>query len=123
STGMDEALHQPHDKLFAAAFGVPENAAALLRAKLPDALSAKLDWGRLERLPGSFVDSQYRRSHTDLLFSVPLEGRETFLYLLFEHQSARDPWLSLRLLRYLLRIWEEHLRRHPETERLPPILP
>jgi len=120
---MDEALHQPHDKLFTTAFGVPENTAALLRAKLPEGISAKLDWSGLLHLSGSFVDTQYRRSHTDLLFSVPFEGSEILLHILFEHQSTRDPWLSLRLLRYLVNIWEAYLRDHPEAEKLPPILP
>lgn len=120
---MDEPLHQPHDKLFTTTFGVPENTAAFIQSSLPKPLSSKLDWSGLLPLPGSFVDSQYRRSHSDLLFSVPLAGREVLLYILFEHQSTRDPWLSLRLLRYMVNIWDDFQRNHPGAEKLPPILP
>ncbi|NLT72279.1 MAG: Rpn family recombination-promoting nuclease/putative transposase, partial [Verrucomicrobiaceae bacterium] len=120
---MDEPLHQPHDKLFTTTFGVPENAAAFIQATLPETLTSRLDWSGLLPMPGSFVDSRYRRSHSDLLFSVPLEGREVLLYILFEHQSTRDPWLSLRLLRYMVNIWDDSQRRHPDAEKLPPILP
>jgi len=78
---MDDALHQPHDKLFVAAFGVPENTAALLKATIPGAIASKLEWEKMRSLPGSFVDTHYERSHTDLLFSVPFAGREVLLYV------------------------------------------
>jgi hypothetical protein len=120
---MDEEIHQPHDKLFTATFSQPENAAGLLRAELPSALAGAIDWDSLRTEPGSFVDSQFRRSHTDLLFSAGLLGRETLLYVLFEHQSARDTRLPLRLLRYMTRIWEELDRTRPHPAKLPPILP
>ena len=45
------------------------------------------------------------------------------LYLLFEHQSTDDPLMAFRLLRYMVRIWDEHLRDHPGATRLPAILP
>jgi predicted transposase/invertase (TIGR01784 family) len=73
--------------------------------------------------PGSFVDSHYRQSESDLLFSVPLEERECLIYLLFEHQRACDPWISLRLLRYQVRIWETWRKTHPNGNLLPVILP
>lgn len=119
----DEDIHQPNDKLFTATFRVPANTAALLQARLPAALVEAIDWSRLSPLPGSFVDSQYRRSHTDLLFSAPVAGRESYLYVLFEHQSTPDRRLPLRLLRYMTRIWEAHGERHSGTDRLPPVLP
>lgn len=119
----DEDLHQPNDKLFSATFRVPANTAALLQARLPAALVGAIDWSGLRPVPGSFIDSQYRRSHTDLLFSAPVAGRESYLYVLFEHQSTPDRWLPLRLLRYLIRIWESHAESHAGADRLPPILP
>jgi len=119
----DDDIHLPHDKLFAATFGVAENAAAFLRAKLPPAVAAAIDWAGLKTLPGSFVDSQFKTSHTDLLFRASLGGREGMIYLLFEHQSTHDPALPLRLLRYLTRIWERCQRDQPRCKKLPVILP
>ncbi len=109
-------LHQPNDKLFTITFGVPENAAALLRAELPVEIAEVIDWSGLRPLPGSFVDSQYRRSHTDLLFSAPMRDSEALIYVLFEHQSSPDRWLPLRLLRYMSRIWESLVK---SRERIP----
>jgi predicted transposase/invertase (TIGR01784 family) len=115
-------LHQAHDKLFLAGFGDPANTASFLKEHLPAEVSAAIDWEALKPEPGSFVDSHYDRSHTDLLFSSRISGRPILVYLLFEHQSTEDRFMALRLLRYMLRIWENHLSRHPR-DRLPLILP
>ena len=121
--GGEDALAQAHDKLFKVTFGDPVNAAALLRAELPEALGAAVDWDSLRPEKGSFVDSRFRRSETDLLFSAKVMGREAMLYVLFEHQSTRDPRMMFRLLRYMSRIWEYLGVRDPWPAKLPPILP
>lgn len=118
--------HQPHDKLFKLfklTFGDPETAAGLLRAELPPALVTAIDWKSLQPQPGSFSDSQLRASETDLLFSARIAGQEAMVYVLFEHQSTRDPRMMLRLLRYMSRIWESLTPRYPSPSKLPPILP
>ena len=120
---MEDSIHEPHDKLFGTTFRIPENAAGLLRATLPEKIAAAINWSELRPLPGTFIDTQYQRSQTDLLFSVPISGRETLLYVLLEHQSTRDRMLPLRLLRYLVRIWEDLAKTLPSGARLPPILP
>lgn len=119
----EEDLHQPNDKLFRTTFGAPENASALLKATLPPAVAALVDWSKLRLLPGSFVDSKFRASHTDLLFSAPMVDHDALIYVLFEHQSARDRLLSLRLLRYMVRIWEQLAESAIPPARLPVILP
>jgi predicted transposase YdaD len=119
----DNPLHQPNDKLFRATFSVTENAAAFLSATLPPDLIPKIDWSGLALRPGTFVDSHFSSSQSDLLFSAPLAGREAFIYILFEHQSSPDRWLALRLLRYMVRIWETCAADRPAPATLPVILP
>ena len=119
----DEPLHQPHDKLFKGAFGDPATAAGFLRWEIPDALSSAIGWEQLRLEPGSFVDSHYRQSESDLLFSAPFGDSDCLVYLLFEHQLAPDPWIGLRLLRYQVRIWEAWRKAHPDSNHLPVILP
>jgi len=119
----EDALHHPHDKLFKRTFGDPVNAAGFLRLEIPAVLSSVIDWDRLRLEPGSFVDSHYRHSESDLLFSAPLGSADCFLYLLFEHQLAPDPWIALRLLRYQVRIWESWRKARPNAGHLPVIIP
>jgi predicted transposase YdaD len=122
----DEDLHQPHDKLFKEGFSDPANAAALLRQHLPAEVSALIQWDQLQLIPGSFLDDNLRHSHSDLLFSAPLAAdpeSSACLHLLFEHQSTRDPFIALRLLRYMVRIWEEWIRLFGNSKPLPVIVP
>jgi len=101
----DEAfIHQPHDKLFKASFSDTVNAAAFLRWQLPEAVAAAVDWESLRVEPGSFVDSHYRHSESDLLFSARCGGSDCRIYLLFEHLSIPESTLALKLLRYMVRI-------------------
>ncbi len=112
-----------HDALFKAAFTDLDSARGELRAVLPPAVTALVDWGSLRIEPGSFVDAALRSRLTDLLFSVQLAGRDARIYVLFEHQSTHDPLLAFRVLAYEVRIWEKWRRQHPRANRLPPIVP
>ena len=76
---MRDEIHQPHDKLFKAGFSDPINAGAFLKGEIPEALAARIDWSRLRLEPGSFIDSHFRNSESDLLFSAPLADRECSL--------------------------------------------
>ncbi len=119
----DDSLHNPHDKLFKSGFKDPATAAAFLSAELPACISSLVSWSDLKLQAGTFIDSQFRHTESDLLFSTTLAGKDCCVYLLFEHQSAPDPWLALRLLRYMVRIWEAHGQTHPAATKLPVILP
>jgi len=118
----EDSIHQPHDKLFKQGFSDPATAAGFLRHQFPSELSDQIDWDQLNLQPGSFVDSHFRQHESDLLFATRLRGGECLLYLLFEHQLAEDPLIALRLLRYMVRIWESFLKGQPGRP-LPVILP
>lgn len=114
----DDSLHQPHDKLFKGTFGDPANAAGFLRWELPHAITAAIDWERLRLEPGSYIDEEYRQTESDLLFSAPIGATECMLYVLFEHQTAPDPDIALRLLGYQLRIWARWRQKTPRRHRV-----
>lgn len=122
----------PHDALFKAGFESPQNAAALFQQVLPPELVDAIDWQTIQREAGSFVDPELAARHTDLLFSVQLSGHRgqrdqgtrgtrLLLYLLVEHQSTNDPDMPLRMLVYLVRIWEAYQKLHGAP--LPLIVP
>jgi hypothetical protein len=54
---------------------------------------------------------------------VQLSGQAAYVYVLLEHQSSTDRWMPLRLLGYVLRIWEHHRAAHPADALLPVVLP
>ena len=119
----EDSIHQPNDKLLKATFSVPENARAFFESHLPPALAEAVDWSSLSLEPSSFIDPQFASSESDLLFHIKLQQSEAFLYLLFEHQSSEYPRMALRLLSYILRIWERFAQNHAPPAKLPAILP
>lgn len=116
-------LSNPHDAVFQWILGQPEHAASQLRAVLPPELVKRLDLDRLKLCPGSFIDEELRRRHSDLLFTVPLDGRDAFLYVLEEHQSSEDQLMAFRMLRYMVRIWDRYLKEHKNPKLLPAVVP
>ncbi|MCC6666176.1 MAG: Rpn family recombination-promoting nuclease/putative transposase, partial [Polyangiaceae bacterium] len=114
---------QPHDRLFRAVFSEPEHAEGLLRVALPSALAQQIDWTTLRPLRAGLVDSALQARYADVLFSVQLAGRPAILHLLVEHQSKPDRLMPLRLLGYMLRIWERLLGSKSAELPLPAIIP
>ncbi|WP_375769048.1 Rpn family recombination-promoting nuclease/putative transposase [Archangium gephyra] len=118
------AMSGPHDLFARYTFGHPERAAAELRAVLPAHVVSEVDWSSLRREPGSVVDPELRETESDLLFTASLRsGQPLLLYLLLEHQSSVDRWMALRMLRYVVRQLERWRQEHPESTRLPLIVP
>lgn len=114
----------PHDALFKTAFGQPDIARSELELVLPSEVRAHLDFATLDVCSGSFVDEELRHAHADMLYTVrTTTSREALVYVLFEHQSSFDAVMPLRLLRYMVRVWERWLRDHPATSTLPIVLP
>ena len=119
----EDEVSQPHDRFFKQVFGRRQTAAAFFQAYLPVELAAAVDWTSLELVSGSFVDAALRNRQSDLLYRARMQETTVFLYCLFEHQRQVDAWMPLRLLGYMLRIWDEALRAQPKAIRLPPIIP
>jgi predicted transposase/invertase (TIGR01784 family) len=119
----EETIQNPHDHLFKETFSHVENAVGFFQNYLPDELRDRLDWGTLALQPGKYTDEALRGSESDLLYTVQIDQSPALLYCLFEHQSTPDAWMPLRLLRYILDIWEQYRKQNPEAKMLPPVLP
>src|SRR5699024_5794443 len=69
----------------------------------------------------SYVDADQRAYHSDAVFRVPVGGRVGYVHFLFEHQSSTDETMAFRILRYMVLIWNDHLREHPGATRFPAV--
>jgi predicted transposase YdaD len=103
----DEDPYHAHDRLFRVGLSNPAAVAPFLMDRLPAEIVARIDWSTLRLEPGSYVDPDLRMLETDLLFTAKADGRDVGIYVLFEHQSTRDPRLPMRLLRYMVNIWHD----------------
>lgn len=118
---MTEPLANAHDLFFKDVFSRREAAQSFLQNYLPQEVAALLDLSSLEISKDSFIDPELQEHFSDLLYKVALhEGRETYIYVLFEHKSYSDKLIAFQLLRYMVRIWEQSLK---QKQSLLPVLP
>jgi predicted transposase YdaD len=121
---MSDKPDHPHDKFFKETFTNLTRAAAELRAVLPREVVALLRWESLRLESGNFEATNERSRFCDLLFSCERAGGEgqVLVYVLFEHQSGDTAIMLLRMLRYMVQVWERWLQTKQGLP-LPPILP
>jgi Putative transposase, YhgA-like len=89
---------------------------------------ARIDLASLSLRPGSFVDENLQDRSSDILYAARISGREALVYFLWEHKSEPEPLTPLQVMRYMVRIWDQHLASLPkkkrgEVRRLPVIVP
>src|SRR6266568_4794538 len=121
--GMASDPSNPHDMYLRNFLGRPDDAASELQLLLPKELAARLKWGAMKRVSATFVSKDMVDRQSDLLFQIPLDGRDAFIYLLLEHQSSNDRMMAFRMLEYVVGIWSNYLRENPKKKTLPPIIP
>ncbi len=119
---MARPIPDPHDTFFREAFSRREVAEDVLREYLPPNLAAGLDWTTLAITKDSFIEKALRKHFSDLVYNARHGQRNIKIYLLLEHKSSPDHWVSLQLLRYQVRLWELHRKQQP-GEPLPPVIP
>jgi hypothetical protein len=118
------ATAKHHDALFKSLFSDPVQAAAQLQAILPPRVARHIDWESLQPVHASFVNDLLEQRHGDLLFSAQLrDERPIFLWLLYEHQSKIERWMSWRTTDMLWEFLKGWRTQHPDATHIPAILP
>ncbi len=117
-----------HDHLVKYAFTDVEHARGVLASALPESIASRVDFSSLCLQPGTFVDEHLQERCSDILYTARIAGREAFIYVLWEHKSEPDRFTPLQVMRYMLRIWDQHLaslakKKRGEIRKLPVIVP
>ena len=119
---MKEA-YQPHDTFFHLVFSREENARDLLRNALPKSIFERLDLSVLEISKESYADRWLGTHQSDILIRTRYRTKPILVYILIEHKSYPYRWTVLKLLAYMVRIWEKLLAQNQRMKVLPPIIP
>ncbi len=115
-------IQHPHDKFFKETIGDPDVAQDFLTNYLPKEILQIIDLERLSLEKDSFIDQELEEAYSDLLYKTRINGKEGYLYFLFEHKSYQVPGLALQLLKYMVKIWEQKAKEN-NTGGLPVIIP
>jgi predicted transposase YdaD len=115
-------MHPIHDSLFRWAFSDGQRVASLLHCVMPNPLARMLAWNGIQKVPVELLDKDLTEKRTDMVWRLPIHGRQTWLYLILEHQSRTMRWMALRIIDYERRVWQWWNDRHPNASLLPPIV-
>jgi predicted transposase/invertase (TIGR01784 family) len=118
---MNDNAH-PHDSFVRQAMSNIEVAREFFENYLPREVVAKIDLSTLSPKKDTFVDNVAGIGAVDALFSVKFDREDGYLYLLSEHQSSIDRFMSLRLMKYMLMICDNHCKS-TKSKHLPLIYP
>jgi Putative transposase, YhgA-like/Domain of unknown function (DUF4351) len=123
-TGNDgDVPRTVHDALFNQLFSDPALAAQELRAVLPPALVAIVDWSVMTPMPTSFVDAAFHQRTGDVVYQGRfLDGGDVIFWLL-EHLSTEDWWMLERVFDTKRMMWRRWHTQRPEARHLPVIVP
>lgn len=115
-----------HDTFFYKIMSDPAQAGAELRCVLPRKIVQVMRWDTLRVEPHRFADGNLGNHFADLLLSIRVRQRKTYIHILFEHSSGPKVHELLQALRYQLRFWEQEKSsrkgQEQDPRRLTPIL-
>ncbi len=109
-----------HDKFVKERLSQRENAIDFLKNYLPAELLEIVDLTGIKIEKDSFVTEELKEYFTDLLYKVDIKGNESYVYVLFEHKSYPDKYVSLQILEYILKCWKV---KKKGNKKLPVVLP
>ena len=116
-------ITNPHDRFFREVLSREEVARDFMIHYLPSDVVALFDMSSVEIRKDSFVEKGLKEYFSDLLYCVDTkDGGSSYVYVLFEHKSYPERLISLHLLRYMARIWEQAVKLG-ESKPLPPVIP
>lgn len=117
-----DIIKNPHDSLFKRTLGDKEVAVDFLQNYLPDNILKEIDLTDIKVAKDSFIDKELEESFSDILYNVSIDGRDGFIYVLFEHKSYYDKMTPIQMLGYIADIWKLYHKQN-KNRKLPPILP
>ena len=121
-------MRHDYDSYYKKLFSHPQMVRDLLLEFVPGDWVNEVDFSTLTPVKCSFVTEgvPLQQRHGDLLWKIRLKNSQwVYVYLMLEFQSSIDKFMSLRMLSYLVLLYEDLLRRKELDAQgvLPAVLP
>jgi predicted transposase/invertase (TIGR01784 family) len=115
------SITNPHDLIFKQTQRHIENAIDYIKGTFPKNLVKNLDLAKLKLEESSYTTEELKEYFSDLVYQCTYKGTtEIKITLLFEHKSFKPQYPLIKLLQYMLNIWDRQLN---EKQSLTPIIP
>lgn len=115
-------INKPHDKFFKETLSNIETTRSFMENYLPKEILAITDLEKLTVEKDSYIDKELEEVFSDILFKANINGKEGYIYFLFEHKSYLSDKVAIQLLKYIIKIWEQKTEKE-KHKRLPLIIP
>jgi len=115
-------INNPHDKAFKTLLANAPIAREFFQYHLPPEIRDLIDLDTIKLQPNTYIDEALKETASDVLYEVKIANETGFLYVLFEHQSTVDKLMPLRVLKYMVSIWDEFIKQNGNVL-LPIIIP
>ncbi|NRA73727.1 MAG: Rpn family recombination-promoting nuclease/putative transposase [Rickettsiales bacterium] len=113
-----------HDDFVKRGLSHPKVAREVIEQDIPKKIISLVDMTTLREEKTDFTDIILKRGQSDCLFSVKLKnGRSGYFYFLLEAQSSIDKFMNIRLLKYMIAIYERHAKKYPDEKYAPFVYP
>lgn len=101
----------PHDRFFRAIMVDPKIAREFFEQNLPADIKAVIDFASIQLQNESHIDDKLKLQVTDLLYYAEFSGKPGYIYVLVEHQANPHKLMAFRLIKYMIAIMEDHLKK------------
>lgn len=81
-------------------------------ANLPQDILSQVDLSTLKQEKENYFDNTLGNGIVDLIYSVNFGMDKGYLIALVEHQSTQDYKMPLRIMKYMLRICDDYLKKN-----------
>jgi len=112
-----------HDRGYRMLLSHPRVVEDLITSFVPGDFVKDIDFSKLESCARSFVTESYREREADVIWHVKVKGRPVYFYILIELQSSRDRWMALRMLVYILLLYQDLIVKKKIRKKLPSVFP
>ena len=82
----------------------------------------KISLDEIELVDKSFVSDEFLQRESDIIYKVKTKHRDVYIYVLVEFQSTVDKTIPVRMLLYILQLYDQ-LFRNSQKGKLPAIFP
>ena len=114
--------HNTHDSGYKLLFSNHEMVRQLLTSFVNEDWIKEIEYATLERIDKSFVSDRFEERESDIIYRVKFNNRDVYIFILLEFQSTVDRFMALRMLRYILELYEYLVRNH-KLKKLPAVFP
>ena len=117
----------PHDGSYRRLFSHARMVEDLIRRYVEPPWLERLDFSSLEMVPAHYVSEELEQRESDVVWRLRYgpAGEWFYVYLLIEFQSRVDRFMAVRVLTYIMLLYEDLIlkKRLTRSGKLPPVEP